>query len=210
MIKERRVEIDSLRAVSIISVIVFHLDRYFFPNGYLGVDLFFVISGYLITRSILNDYKKNNFSFYKFYLRRIRRIFPVLLTVLIFVFFSGYFILLTPDLKKFSLSLLTSLGFISNFYFWITGGYFSINDELKPLLHLWSLSVEEQFYLFFPILIFLIFKYTKKINFFLIFILIITFISFAINIFFISKGIQYFLKFFLYLNTGYCPYIQPY
>jgi len=188
MNKERRVEIDSLRAISIISVIVFHLDRSFFPYGYLGVDLFFVISGYLITGSILNDYKKNNFSFYKFYIRRVRRIFPVLLTVLVVVFLSGYIILLTPDFKKFSLSLLTSLGFFSNFYFWITGGYFSTTDELKPLLHLWSLSVEEQFYIFFPILIYLIFKFTKKINFFLILIFIISLISFTINIYFISKG----------------------
>jgi peptidoglycan/LPS O-acetylase OafA/YrhL len=188
MDKKRRVEIDSLRAVSIISVIIFHLDRTVFPYGYLGVDLFFVISGYLITRSILNDYKKNNFSFYNFYLRRIRRIFPVLLTVLLVTFFLGYIILLTPDFKKFSESLITSLGFVSNFYFWITGGYFSVNDELKPLLHLWSLSVEEQFYLFFPLLIYLIFKFTKKINSFLIIVFIISLISFAINIYFISKG----------------------
>lgn len=87
MNKVRRVEIDSLRAISIISVIVFHLNKDFFPYGYLGVDLFFVISGYLITRSIINDYKNNNFSFYNFYLRRIRRIFPVLLTVLLVTFF---------------------------------------------------------------------------------------------------------------------------
>ncbi len=188
MNKERRVEIDSLRAISIISVIVFHLDRSFFPYGYLGVDLFFVISGYLITRSILNEYKYNNFSFYKFYLRRIRRIFPVLLVVLLVIFFLGLIILLTADFKKFSESLLTSLGFFSNFYFWITGGYFSVNDELKPLLHLWSLSVEEQFYLFFPLLIFLIFKFSKKKNFFLIVIFIISLISFSLNIYFISKG----------------------
>lgn len=188
MNKVRRAEIDSLRAISIISVIVFHLNKDFFPYGYLGVDLFFVISGYLITRSIINDYKNNNFSFYNFYLRRIRRIFPVLLTVLLVTFFLGFIILLTPDFKRFTESLITSLGFISNFYFWITGGYFSSNDELKPLLHLWSLSVEEQFYLFFPLLMYLIFKFFKKINSILIIIFIISLISFAINIYFISKG----------------------
>ena len=96
--------------------------------------------------------------------------------------------MLISDLKNFSESLLTSLGFISNFYFWITGGYFSTNDQLKPLLHLWSLSVEEQFYLFFPIFLYLLFKISKKINFYLVSIVLISLFSFFIDVFLISKG----------------------
>ncbi len=164
MSKLRRSDIDSLRAISVISVIVFHLDQSFFPRGYLGVDLFFVISGYVITKSILKQYHAGKFSFTEFYLKRIKRIFPALLTVLIFSLAASSVILLTADLKKFSESLIASLGFISNFYFWITGGYFFIENELKPLLHLWSLSVEEQFYLFFPLFLYFIFKIFKKKN----------------------------------------------
>ena len=184
----RRIDIDSLRAVSVISVIIFHLDQSFFPNGYLGVDIFFVISGYVITRSILKKYKEKKFKFLNFYFNRIKRIFPVLLVVLLTTFLLALFVLLTADLKRFLESLITSLGFVSNFYFWITGGYFSTNDQLKPLLHLWSLSVEEQFYLFFPFFIFLAFKLSKKINFYLFLTFTILFISFCLNLFFISKG----------------------
>ncbi len=188
MNKTRRVDIDSLRGLSVISVIIFHLDHSYFPNGYLGVDLFFVISGYVITKSIIKKYYEGNFKFTEFYLKRIRRIFPVLLVVLISSLLVGIFLLLISDLKNFSESLLTSLGFISNFYFWITGGYFSTNDQLKPLLHLWSLSVEEQFYLFFPIFLYLLFKISKKINFYLVSIVLISLFSFFIDVFLISKG----------------------
>jgi peptidoglycan/LPS O-acetylase OafA/YrhL len=184
----RRVDIDSLRAISVISVIIFHLDKTFFPNGYLGVDLFFVISGYLITNSIFKDYKIDKFSFLNFYLKRVRRILPALLFVLTTASFFGIFILLNGDLQRFSESLLSSLGFVSNFYFWLTGGYFSINDGLKPLLHLWSLSVEEQFYIFFPIFLYLIFKFSKKIYFYLFLIFLISIASYGINLLSISKG----------------------
>ena len=188
MIKSRRTDIDSLRGLSVLSVIIFHLDQKFFPNGYLGVDLFFVISGYVITKSLIKNINQNKFSFANFYLRRIRRIFPALLVVLLFTLLSGLMILLTADLKRFAESLIASLGFVSNFYFWITGGYFSTDDQLKPLLHLWSLSVEEQFYLFFPLFLYVIFKISKKINFYLFCVIFVFLVSYSINLYFISKG----------------------
>jgi peptidoglycan/LPS O-acetylase OafA/YrhL len=158
MNKSRRIDIDVLRAISVISVIVFHLDKSFFPLGYFGVDIFFVISGYLITKIIIRELDNKQFSFRNFYLRRIRRILPALLIVLFTTLLVAFSILLTSDFKVFTESLLASLGFFPNIYFWMTGGYFGSNDELKPLLHLWSLGVEEQFYLFFPIVFLFIFK----------------------------------------------------
>ena len=188
MVKSRRIDIDVLRAISVISVIIFHLDKNFFPLGYLGVDIFFVISGYLITKIIIKDLENKKFSFKNFYLRRIRRILPAFLVVLFATLLFTFPILLTSDFKVFIESMIASLGFFPNIYFWITGGYFGTNDELKPLLHLWSLGVEEQFYLFFPIIFFLIFhKFAKLIN-KILSILLIIFISYFINIFFINKG----------------------
>ena len=188
MNKSRRVDIDFLRGIAVISVIIFHLDPGFFPRGYLGVDLFFVISGYLITKSILKSYQSNSFKFSEFYLRRIKRILPVLLVVLFISSFFALIILLTSDLKRFTESLISSLGFVSNFYFWITGGYFATNNQLKPLLHLWSLSVEEQFYLFYPIFLYIIFKFFKSLNLRLIAVIIVSIFSFSLTLFFILKG----------------------
>ena len=188
MEKLRRNEIDFLRAISVISVIIFHLNKEIFPLGYLGVDLFFIISGYLITRNILKDYRDNKFSFKIFYLKRVRRILPVLLVVLLATTIASTFILLVADINKFSESMLTSLGFVANFYFWITGGYFSTSDELKPLLHLWSLSVEEQFYLFFPLFLIIIFKTFKSLSVHIFFIVFVIIASYGVNIFFILKG----------------------
>ena len=165
MTNARRADIDTLRAISVISVIIFHLEQSYFPNGYLGVDIFFVISGYVITKSIIKDFSKDKFNFLEFYYKRIKRILPVFLIVLSSTFLFSLFIFLIADLNRFLESLLSSLGFVSNFYFWITGGYFSTNDQLKPLLHIWSLSVEEQFYLFFPFFLYLIFKIKKIIIF---------------------------------------------
>lgn len=184
----RRGDIDTLRALSVISVIIFHLDQRLFPNGYLGVDIFFVISGFVITKSIIRNIKKNNFSFLEFYFRRIKRILPVFLVVLFTTIIFAGFIFLVADFKRFLESLISSLGFFSNFYFWITGGYFSTNDQLKPLLHIWSLSVEEQFYLFFPIFFYFLLKLKKNLNFNLFIIFLVISLSFIINVFFISKG----------------------
>jgi len=188
MTKNRRYDIDTLRGISVISVIIFHINSTFFPNGYLGVDLFFVISGYVITKSILESFKNKTFSFSNFYLKRARRILPTLLFVLLISVTAAVIILLTADLKKFSESLISSLGFVSNFYFWLTGGYFSTNDQLKPLLHLWSLSVEEQFYLFFPIFLYFLYKIFNNQKYYLIGIILVSSISFGLNLYFLPHS----------------------
>jgi peptidoglycan/LPS O-acetylase OafA/YrhL len=195
MIKTRRTDIDTLRGISVISVIIFHINNSFFPYGYLGVDLFFVISGYVISKSIASSFKNRNFSFYKFYLKRIKRILPALLLVLLISLISAAIILLSADLKRFSESLIASLGFVSNFYFWLTGGYFSTNDQLKPILHLWSLSVEEQFYLFFPIFLFFLYRFFNQLKYYLIGIILVSIISFSLNLYFISHSDTVFFLF---------------
>ncbi len=187
MIKVRRTDIDTLRGVSVLAVVAFHVNNQIFTNGYLGVDLFFVISGYVITNSIIKNLDSGNFSFFKFYLKRAKRILPALLVVLFTTIVFASLILLLPDLKRFTESLISALAFISNIYFWSIGGYFSTNDELKPLLHLWSLSVEEQFYLFFPIFIFLIYKFFNKKKYYIIAIISVSILSFILNYKFLSS-----------------------
>jgi peptidoglycan/LPS O-acetylase OafA/YrhL len=164
-----RPEIDGLRAISVFAVILYHANfnlfgKNIFNGGFIGVDIFFVISGYLITTIILKEiYVTNNFSLKKFYERRIRRILPALLFLMMICSFAGYFILLPSSYIDFSKSLITSIFFSSNFYFWITGKKYGSEDELlKPLAHTWSLSVEEQFYILFPIFLLIIIKYFRK------------------------------------------------
>jgi len=172
-----RPEIDSLRAFAVLAVVIYHAKFNFFgnillPGGYLGVDVFFVISGYLITSLILKELiNTDSFSFKSFYIKRVRRILPVLLLV-IFVSIPFSWIYLFPsDLVSFSKSILYSLGFSSNFFFHFSGlDYGSPEGLQKPFLHTWSLSIEEQFYIIFPICLFLIFKYFRK-NVFLFFII---------------------------------------
>lgn len=160
-----RSEIDGLRAIAVLSVLIFH----FFPNtmnfgfnGFLGVDIFFVISGFLISKYIYKNLSNNNFSFSEFYLRRVKRILPAALFTLIPTTVISIFVLVPYDLTAYFKSLIATLFFIPNFYFWRTGGYFGDLDSLKPLLHYWSLGIEEQFYLFFPIFIVLCFKLFGK------------------------------------------------
>lgn len=167
--KDYRRDIDGLRAISIGLVVFYHLKIHFFQSGFLGVDIFFVISGFLITLHIVQNIGQNNFSFKKFYLRRARRILPALITVLAFTSLAAYFLFLPYDLKQFSGSLLATMGFYSNFYFWKTMAvsYFSPDVTIMPLLHTWSLAIEEQFYIFWPLFLFFLYRYFSSIKVFL-------------------------------------------
>ncbi|TIP84104.1 MAG: acyltransferase, partial [Mesorhizobium sp.] len=159
--KYRR-DIDGLRAVAVLPVVLFHFGISAIPGGFTGVDIFFVISGYLITGSLLDDLERGQFSIISFYWRRARRILPALIFVTLLTCIAALFILLPSDLHEFSLSVIAASTFWSNIYFWKTSNYFSIDAELRPLLHTWSLSVEEQYYIFAPILMFLIYRYFAK------------------------------------------------
>ena len=154
---KRRIDIDILRAVAVISVIFFHFEVPGFSGGFLGVDIFFVISGYLITLHINDQLSQGTFSFPNFYLRRIRRLFPAIFMTLALTSIAALLILPKPLLNDFSLSQIAASTYVSNIYFWSVADYFDTESIVKPLLHTWSLSVEEQFYLVWPLLLFLIF-----------------------------------------------------
>ena len=149
-----RHDIDGLRAIAVVTVVIFHLFHNALPQGFLGVDIFFVISGYLICGILLRDIEKRQFSIVRFYERRIRRIAPAMLAVLLATSIAAAAILLPRDLEGYGKSLIASLAFVANIYFWRDSDYFSRAAENKPLLHFWSLGIEEQFYIFFPILLF--------------------------------------------------------
>lgn len=146
-----RKEIDGLRALAVIPVVLFHAGVSQFTGGYVGVDIFFVISGYLITSVILEQQKQNRFSLVDFYERRARRILPALFLIVLLSIPAAALLLIPQDFIEFSRSVKAVVLFISNFYFWKDSGYFSAGIELKPLVHTWSLAVEEQFYLIFPL-----------------------------------------------------------
>ncbi len=150
-----RRDIDGLRAIAVLSVLTFHAFPEIVHGGFVGVDIFFVISGFLITRIILNDVARGNFSFRDFYAHRIRRIFPALAVVLISCLVLGWFLLLPKDYAELGKHVLAGAGFVSNLVLWGESGYFDKAAELKPLLHLWSLGIEEQFYIIWPLILFL-------------------------------------------------------
>lgn len=165
-----RPDVDGLRAIAVLAVVLYHFGSTAFRttyvgNGYVGVDIFYVISGYLITSLIAKDLKEGRFSIVSFYERRIRRIFPALFTVLLFCFLVAAVLLIPTEMVRFGQGLLATTFFVSNFYFWRTAkprGYFDSGVSTQPLLHTWSLSVEEQFYLFFPLTLFVLFRLAKK------------------------------------------------
>ncbi len=159
-----RSEIDGLRAIAVLSVMVFHIAPNFLVGGYLGVDIFFVISGFLITSIILEKALKNEFSFIEFYQRRIKRIMPALIFMMAFFIPVSWLLLMPNELQRFGRTLIASFFSFSNVIFWREsgGGYFAPNSELKPLLHTWSLGVEEQFYLIFPIVLILLLRLFRK------------------------------------------------
>ena len=147
-----RADIDGLRALAVLPVLFFHFHIKLFSGGFVGVDIFFVISGYLITQIIFADLKRDRFSIVTFYERRIRRIFPALLTVLAVTTLVAFTVLLPAEVEDYGKSLMAATISFSNVYFWSESGYFDAPASLKPLLHTWSLGVEEQFYLLFPLL----------------------------------------------------------
>lgn len=150
-----RPDIDGLRAVAVLSVLAFHLGWSKIPGGYVGVDVFFVISGYLISSIIFSEVAAGRFSIISFYERRIRRIFPALFAMLIVSSIFAWIYLLPDELVNFSKSMLSATASASNFYFWEHSGYFDL-PITQPLLHTWSLAVEEQFYLTFPLFLLLV------------------------------------------------------
>ena len=155
-----RREIDGLRAIAVLPVILFHADIKLFSGGFVGVDVFFVLSGYLITRLIVNEIDIGQFSITGFYERRARRILPALFFVMACSLPFAWILLLPSDFVDFSQSVVANPLFIANFLFWAERGYFGVASELKPLIHTWSLSVEEQFYVLFPLVFVLAWKKT--------------------------------------------------
>ncbi len=156
--REYRPEVDGLRSLAVMVVVFFHTAPNIVPGGFVGVDVFFVISGYLITRNIISDIENKTFSFTQFYLGRIRRLFPALL-VTVAISLATSIALLTPQhLAQFASSALWALASVANIFFWRQTGYFDDGSFFKPLLHFWSLGVEEQFYLVWPLALVLILR----------------------------------------------------
>jgi peptidoglycan/LPS O-acetylase OafA/YrhL len=157
-----RPDIDGLRAVAIVPVLLFHAGLAGFSGGFVGVDVFFVISGYVIALSLLNDLQAGQFSIWRFYARRIRRIFPALFVTVAVAGIFAYLLFLPSFFLDFSKSLLAASVFTSNLYFWKASGYFAAEAVFRPLLHTWSLSVEEQYYLFMPVAMWVIYRFLGK------------------------------------------------
>lgn len=157
-----RKEIDGLRAVAVVPVILFHAGFEYFSGGFVGVDVFFVISGYLITTIILSEKEKGTFSLVNFYERRARRIIPALFLVMFVSTIFSWFWLSPSHMKDFSESLVAVSIFSSNILFWKETGYWGVENELKPLLHTWSLAVEEQYYVLFPLFLLLMWRFRKR------------------------------------------------
>ena len=177
-----RPDIDGLRAVAVLSVLGFHAFPAVFPAGFIGVDIFFVISGYLISSIIFENLDHGSFSFGQFYGRRIKRIFPALTAVLLSCLVFGWFALLADEFKQLGKHMAAGAAFVSNFALWQEAGYFNNAGETKPLLHLWSLAIEEQFYIVWPLLVWLTWKPQSKNNVLFLLMCIGLFIaSFALN-----------------------------
>ena len=146
-----RDDLQGLRAVAVLLVVLGHAGVHFLRGGYVGVDVFFVISGFLITGIIADGLERQKFSFAHFYARRVRRLFPALTVVLAACWAIGWFELLPPELVQLGRHVIGGAGFVANLVFWSEAWYFDTLAAAKPLLHLWSLGVEEQFYLFWPL-----------------------------------------------------------
>jgi peptidoglycan/LPS O-acetylase OafA/YrhL len=159
-----RPALDGIRAIAILAVCTFHIDKNWLSGGFIGVDIFFVLSGYLITSIIKNDILNKSFSFSRFYQRRIARIFPVYFLVTIVTLVAAKYIYTIQDFASTGAVTVAATLSLANIKYMFQGGYFEISPDAQPLMHYWSLSVEEQFYLIFPLLLFYIYKITKTKN----------------------------------------------
>ncbi len=157
-----RNDIDGLRGIAVCAVILYHLEFALFKGGFVGVDVFFVISGFLITRIIVADLQQEKFSFAQFYIRRIRRLFPALFVVATIIFGIAYAVFPDESFQRTAGGFLFSILSTSNFYFLSEAGYFDTAVQMKPFLHTWTLSVEEQFYLVWPLTLVLLMRYTSR------------------------------------------------
>ncbi len=174
-----RPDIDGLRAIAVGSVIAFHTFPNFFKGGFVGVDIFFVISGYLINGIIIDAVERNRFSYLDFYIRRIRRIFPALIVVVAATLFVGWYVMLPDEFERLGKHLAAGAGFATNLVLWGEAGYFDPSSDAKPLLHLWSLAIEEQFYILWPLILGPVWRRKRGL---LVATLSIAVISFAYNV----------------------------
>ena len=179
-----RSEIDGLRAFAVLSVVAFHAFPNWLKGGFIGVDVFFVISGFLITSHIFENLDKGQFSFTDFFGRRIRRIFPALILVMACTLAFGWFALLADEFAQLGKHVASGAAFITNFILVDESGYFDNAAETKPMLHLWSLAVEEQFYIVWPLVLWLAWK--RKFNLLTITILVAV-VSFYLNLRFVKS-----------------------
>lgn len=179
-----RPDIDGLRALAVLAVVLYHYTPEF-AGGFIGVDIFFVISGYLITKILVKAFSTNNFSLLDFYQRRVRRIFPALILILFLCLIFGWFFIFPPDYQLLGKHIVTGAGFAQNLSLWNEAGYFDKSGIFKPLLHLWSLAVEEQFYIFWPLILWLALRLRWPL---LSTIATIAALSFAANVWFVWQG----------------------
>ena len=157
-----REDINGLRAIAVMSVVLYHAGFEFFKGGYLGVDIFFVISGYLISNIVISELNSESFSFRNFYIKRISRIIPALIVTIILTIPFAYFLLTPKAMQEYLSSMFSAIFFYANYYFQNLDFYISESTKVMPFLHTWTLAIEEQYYILFPIITFLIFKYKKN------------------------------------------------
>ncbi|MBU3898728.1 MAG: acyltransferase [Gammaproteobacteria bacterium] len=174
-----RADIDGLRALAVLSVVIYHVSPQSLPGGFLGVDIFFVISGYLISLIVFRDQTAGKFNFADFYARRIRRLFPALAIVLLATMVFGAFALFSDEYQRLGKHASSAIVFLLNFQLMNEAGYFDVASDFKPLLHLWSLSIEEQFYLVWPALLVVLARFRLRIS-WVIGVLIVGSFTFAI------------------------------
>lgn len=189
-------EIDGLRAIAVLSVIIYHINSNILPSGFVGVDIFLVISGYLITSIIIKSYKEHEFSLYSFYIRRIKRIIPLTYFVLLCILLVGWFLSYPTAYRAEANSSLSALYFLANLRFALLGNYFTPSND-NPLLHLWSLSLEEQFYFIWPLVIGVLYKTKNGCGIFLVCIFLLVFSALCSFVFINSDSLSQFAYFVL-------------